>query len=262
MALTSFARENASRDAQCEAAAKKAGYADWWDWVRAIEKELDREICGAPLRKKYRPCRSHPAPNGRCSRYHGGKALIGPAHPNYVDGATSKIFDYLPAYLQDKADAVFEDEKLVQSREQIAVLDAHAKDMLTRGLESGESGAAWMAIGTYIDHALHALAQKDDKVLRESLQQAKQIARDGVGEVAVWREYRQVTDDMRRHRETELTRMKYLSAFVAADHAKAVFGRLLKIISTHVHDTSVLRLILNDVDEAFGRGAKQEATGT
>jgi len=255
MALEQFARKNVERDKMIQERAESAGFPDWWTWARKLEKDVGYTICGAPTKRDGPPCRVKPMANGRC-KYHGGKSVSGPAHYKYTDGKTSKFFQYLPAHLQDAAQAAYEDERLIQTREQIAVLDAHSKDMLERA-EMGESGAAWKQVGAVVQHALNARKKGDEKLLDEALAELSLLARHGVGEVQTWREYRQVVEDIRRQRETELTRMKHLSAFIQADRAAVIFRRMIDIIREHIDDVQVLRLILYDIDKAFGRGAKR-----
>lgn len=256
MALEQFSTRNKKRNQRCAESAKAAGHPDWWAWVRAIEEESGRVICGAPKRKSYEPCKLPPAPNGRCTRFHGGTAAIGPAHPSYVTGKHSKAFDFLPSYLQDQAQSVYDDEKLIQSREEIAVLTAHGRDMLSRGLPDGESGAAWRACGEWVKIAVNAMEKQDAKELGAALARLADLTNNGIGEQAVWREYQQVVENTRRAKETEMKRLQYLSGFIAVDKAAALLHRMVDIIQTHVRDTNVLRLILLDVDKVFGRGAK------
>lgn len=258
MARESFANKNPDRDVRCQEKAEGRGFADWWAWVRSIEKEVGRDICGAPRRRLYSPCKVRPNPaNGRCTRYHSGNAVIGPAHPSYVHGQYSTLFDYLPGHLKQTAEAVIDDEILVQSREEIAVLKAHSRDLLRRGLDTGESGAAWRSMGRWMQALTRALNKENEQDTVEAVRRLQELVMVGVGEGAVWSEYQQVVENARRSKETELTRMKHLSAFIAADRAAAIFQKLMDIVQTHVHDTDVLRLILSDIDRVFGRGTEQ-----
>lgn len=246
---------NHERDRKCQQAAEAAGFSDWWAWARSLEEKCGRSICGAPLRKKTKPCGGVPQANGRC-RLHGGGSPIGPAHPSYINGQHSR-FQYLPPNLQTKALETYSDPLLIEARDQLAVLDVHAKDLLERGLSTGESGEAWKRVAAIHRDLTKAVAGDDRKKVESLLDQLGEVAQQGKGEIAVWREYRHVIDDLRRQRETELTRMKHLAQFVSSERAATMFQRLIDIMQVHVTDTKTLRNILLDIEKTFRKDAEE-----
>lgn len=80
--------------------AREAGHESWWAWIRDVEEEVGFKICGARGGTKAgspHPCRlqagwgtDHKG-HGRCT-YHGGRAVMGPDHPKWKDGAHSLLF--------------------------------------------------------------------------------------------------------------------------------------------------------------------------
>ena len=74
---------------------------------------MSSKTCGAKTRSGT-PCKRAPRYNGRCN-LHGGKSLMGIAHPNFKEGRYSKYHPYILSgfarYNRDAKEAVSESKQ-------------------------------------------------------------------------------------------------------------------------------------------------------
>src|SRR5690606_35293513 len=94
--------------------------------------------CGAKTRAGT-PCRQHPVPGRERCRVHGGLTLRGADHPNHKTGRWSKD---LPTRLAARYHEALKDAKLLELRDELAIIDARLSDQLAT-LDTGEAGAIW-----------------------------------------------------------------------------------------------------------------------
>lgn len=103
---------------------------------------MNKKICGSKLRKKEVFCQNTVIfSNGRC-RMHGGKSLRGIASPTFKNGSYSKYL-YLPERLSERVGEFIDDPRLIELRENIAVLDVRLTE-LYENLHKSEPAEVWL----------------------------------------------------------------------------------------------------------------------
>jgi hypothetical protein len=204
-------------------------------------------------------------PNGRC-RQHGGKTPVGPASPNWEHGGYSRLFPTLPQRLQESANRAYNDPEYLATRKAIALLEAREEELLGK-LDTGESGTAWGQAAIIVEAMMSCVMEQGDITqMPELVRQLRDQIRRGSADFYSWREISQVMEDKRRMKETERKRLEAMQAMMEAKAVVAIIQRLLGIVKNHLHDTTVLRNILLEVDREFvarprAAGALEEGNG-
>lgn len=235
--------------------AREQGYRSWEAWKKALEKEKGRAVCGAITRSQV-PCLGRPMPNGRC-RKHFGNIPVGPAHPKWKTGRYSALFPTLPKRLQESVERAYDDPELIACRKEMAVLTARMEELYSK-LDTDESGSAWKAARIALAAYRDAEMAGDEDGKKMAMKALARAVERGFGDYAIWDEVKDLSESLRRLRETELKRLQALQSFVDTKSVIALVQRLLAIVKDHVRDSATLRLILSQVDKEFGRGARNQ----
>jgi len=101
-----------------------------------------RAECGARTRGGT-PCRRPPLAGRKRCALHGGKSLVGVAHPAYRHGRRSRYLRNLAGVLKAGYRAALDDPELLSLREEVALLTARTVQLLDR--LKGQEGAAYEA---------------------------------------------------------------------------------------------------------------------
>jgi hypothetical protein len=177
--------------------------------------------CGAKTRgaRGGRPCKNRPVTGSTRCRMHGGKSKpAGPLHHNWKTGRYSGALDGLE--IQDGYIVARTDPTLLELREEIALLVAKQQERL-EGLRTGESPAAWEALAVLVDKA-RAAADKPIE-LAAVLDQMADVTANGVGEAAIWDEFAQGAEQIRKLVDTQRKYEEGLRLYLPLDQARALF---------------------------------------
>jgi hypothetical protein len=185
------------------------------------------KACGAKTRSGA-PCKNRPCVGRERCKMHGGmSARAGPTHPSWKHGRRSKVFEarYSGALdglvIREAYERARTDPKLLQLTEDIALLVAKQQDTL-EGLRTGESTAAWDALAVLLAQAQRAVAAGDD--LAPVLDQMADVVANGVGDAAVWAEYTERAERIRRLVDTQRKYEEGLRLYLPLDQAQALFA--------------------------------------
>ena len=184
--------------------------------------------------------------------YHGGKTPRGAASPH----AKHLRYSQVPQRLLEGYEVALGDERLLELRDESALLQARVNDLLGR-VDSGESGWLWAELGKTWEKYVKALrAGEADEVL-EYQQYLDQLIRSGVDDYRVWEEVVKVVDQKRRISESERKRLHEMEVMIAArqigDLILAVGEMFRANVLKHVRDVDERRAVLTDTQNDIGR---------
>lgn len=159
-------------------------------------------------------------------RKHGGRSLEGLAHPSLKNGRYSK---HLPAQIASRADEARHDPQLLSLADDIAVHQALLAQAFAR-LETGESGAAWRAIGEALDALEVALAQGDSAALLQQHQTMRQLVTQGVGQAAVLEDVRKVEETHIKLVQTHVKTLQALQQMITVQQNQLMLGAVMNAL--------------------------------
>lgn len=176
--------------------------------------------------------------------HHGGKNPRGIASPHWTTGRYSKV---LPARLVARYGDAQADHDLLALREEIALLDTRLAEVLQR-LDSGESGAIWLALrATYREYqvadAACKLVERDDAQTK-----LHDLIEQGLADYAVWSDVRTLIQERRALVESERKRLVEMQQYVTVERVLTLVTALTTSVKRHVQDRGALRAISNDLE--------------
>jgi hypothetical protein len=165
---------------------------------------------------------------------HGGKSLAGVAAPNYQTGRHSK---YLPARLLRRYHEAETDPRILELRDDIALIDTRLADLLQR-VDTGESGAAW--------RDLHAAAEAGDGDAQRAL------ITGAVGDEAAWADVLRAMDTRRRLVESERKRLVELRQMVPVADVLVLIDAITAAVHATVPDPAAVAAIAGEFARITG----------
>lgn len=189
-------------------------------------------------------CKQAALQNGRC-HYHGGKSLAGIASPRYIEGKYSKV---IPARLAGNYAAAQADMRLLELRDEVALIDARLLDLLSR-VDTGESGAIWADLKKR-RMELQA-AQKANDTLGQigALNAILTLIDQGYTDYRAWGEVASTLEQRRRLVESERKRLTEMQQTITAERAMLLLGAVVGVIQQHVHDRAALAGITTGIQK-------------
>ena len=204
----------------------------WWTphvyigirWILSIEQFIQNtDIQCVDARRRSRiglansSCLTRPMKGKICCRKHGGKS------PSGAESDTAKHLRYskAPKRMQEGIAVALEDEKLLELRQEAALLQERANDLLSR-VDSGESGHLWGATKKTWDKYLKALRREDEDDVAEFRQYLNQLITMGDDDYSAWDDVYKVLDQKRRISESERKRMHDMELMIAANQIRHV----------------------------------------
>lgn len=164
--------------------------AEWDHYYRTGQtNERGQVICGAPRPKSDLPCQSvfiNPR-NGRCNK-HGGKTLIGEAHPNYKNGNASRYGPLLPERLRPLLNQMAEDQDRLDLSDEIDLSRTRLAELLTR-LEQGLSLDIVKTLRKSWSKMQTAMRNEDKKALGEAMTDHSNALRALSNDYGAWADY-------------------------------------------------------------------------
>ncbi len=216
------------------------------------------KFCGADT-DDGTPCENPAMENGRC-RKHGGATPSGVASSRFKHGRYSK---HLPTRLIDRYEETLADGQLTSLKDEIALVDLRIADTI-EGLDTGESGELWMALGMAAralrDITREANNEKHEKK-RESLRIDREDAIDnllllidqGVQEQFTWSAIFSLFERRKSLALAETRREVALKLMVPASEVFTMRAALEAMIQTHVPEPDRRRAFVADLDRLFKR---------
>lgn len=215
-----------------------------------FETDSGKCICGA-RKKGGGYCHKAPIQGRNRCQFHGGKSPRGVAAARFKHGRYSKD---IPARLSERYISAASDEKLLELRDEIALIESRIGDLLTR-TESGESGLVWNMLKTTYTN-LRQAATKDDRVkFAEYLNDMGRLINKGQGDYAAWDDVMRMVSARRRLVETERKRMVDLKQMMTAEQAMTMLSFVVNTIRKHVKDQQILAAISQELSVFLSKNA-------
>jgi hypothetical protein len=208
---------------------------------------MDDRRCTATSKQTGERCRRFPTPGRTVCRFHGGKTPRGVALPQSKGGRYSRD---LPTRLAERYAEALRDAVLLELREEIALLDARLADVLGR-VDSGESGAAWAALGRLLGAYRRAQAEGRADEAARAVDEIERLIRGGGRDYAAWAEARSLIDQRRRLVESERRRLVEARQMISVEQAMLFVTALAEAARRHVTDPRVLAAMLADIERTL-----------
>lgn len=157
--------------------AKAAGYRSWEDWVRVLQYEKRRKLCGAKADKHGErggpyPCKKNPLKGRKRCREHRGDAPAGVGHPNYQGKGYSQV---VPDKVRMEMEGV-DLKSLLDLTEEMKVLVGHQKELMGRLGEGGGSREGWKKMNAILGRLDGAIDAGDVKAIVALVDEGREIS--------------------------------------------------------------------------------------
>jgi hypothetical protein len=199
--------------------------------------------CTGISRQSGLPCKNWAVWGSARCKFHGGAALKGALHPNYKTGRYSRI---LPRRLQARYYEAMGDNKLLENRESLALLDARLEDVLKR-VDTGEAGKLWSTLKQTYKDLRYAMRIQDAVATSEKLGQLDDMLGKGLADYAAWGEVYKVLELRRTMAESERKRLVEMNQMITAERAMLLVGAIVGAIKKHVLDKTVLYKVIMEI---------------
>jgi len=198
--------------------------------------------CAARSKRTGQQCQVNAMRGRKHCYHHGGKSLVGPSSPAWVDGKYSK---YLPKRLLDDYQKSLSDPDKLALTEELAMLDGRISDVVRR-VDSGESGRVWRMLREAAMEFRAARRAGDPDRLIAATNALVDLAERGYADWAAWSEVVGLIERRRKLVESERKRAIEMQQMISTEQAMGLMGLLIQSVREHVRDTDALRAITND----------------
>lgn len=215
--------------------------------------------CTAKSKRTGERCRRAATPGRTVCYYHGGRTLAGVASGTFKHGRYSKV---LPGRLLERYQEALTDHRLLELAEEIALIDARLRDVLTR-VDTGESGRLWRQLKQTHEEMLEARQAGDVAAMAQKLNALGQMIERGLADWAAWEEIERLLEQRRRFVESERRRMVEMQQMITAERAMVLLAFVVDVIRRHVSDRRILAAISADIGKlvASQAGGGVETSG-
>lgn len=214
-------------------------------------KTYCEDHCGAKVRRHEAWCKKMPAKgsvNGRCAR-HGGKRARGPEWPGWRHGYRTR-YENLPDRLTELYSKGVEDPKLIELRDEIAVVDARVNDMMSR-VDSGESGDLWRMLKLlWVDME----AARSDADRDRALEKIGETIGEGFKDLEWWEDIGKWVDRRAKLCAVESKRMAEAEQLIPAVTVLNYLAQFVRVVREVVPDREIQKRIGNGIEGIFGKG--------
>jgi deoxycytidylate deaminase len=161
----------------------------------------------------------------------------------------------------ERFEAAVSDPELTSSRQEIALLRARLGE-LTRQLSTGESGAAWKALGKTYTELREAVASQDGGAIGACITRIGNIIAVGKREYAVWKDICGAIRDKDVASVNEAKRLSTMSQYVTVEQVALLMGMIEKMTLKHVPDPAVRKAIADDLRSLLHRSCDPSVIDT
>lgn len=219
---------------QCTARAKtcrKCGYRFTKD---------ERELWECPQCGENRRCKRHAVSGYSVCQVHGaGSPLQGRPGGTPVRKAGGRYSKRLPSRLLEKYEEAINDDELLSTRDDIAVVDARITDLLLR-VDTGEASKHWFAASSALNDLTKAIRKSDTEGMASSINELKYNIGKGVSDYAAWNDVTSLIDQRRRLVESERKRLLEMQQYITVERINILIGAILHIIYGNVKDRNAI----------------------
>jgi hypothetical protein len=202
--------------------------------------------CSAHSKRSGEGCKSRAVIGRTTCRMHGGKTPVGIGSPHLKSGRYSKL---LPARLLERYQQQLTDPELLGLRDEIALLDARAEELVQQLGQDDLPGnwtklrGSWTAY-KQAQEALDELAMTEAFTSFDAL-----MEQDGneQNEREIWGEIHSLFALRRRLVESERKRITEMQQTLTTGQVLAVIAGVVDSVRRHVADPAALRAISHDI---------------
>lgn len=188
--------------------------------------------------------------NGRC-RLHGGATPRGLANPNTKSGRWSKD---LPTRLAAKYEAALADQKLLELRDELAVIDTRLSELLGK-VDTGEAGALWDRLRKVLAELRAAKGDPDKQ--RDLLSEMMKLVEGGAEDWMTWDDVFRTIERRARIAESERRRLVEMQQMMSNEQAMTLLAAVVDTVRRHVTDRDALKGISADLSRLIAHGQAQ-----
>lgn len=138
------------------------------------------------------------------------------------------------------------DPKLLELRDEIALVDARTGDLLKR-VDSGESGELWSRVKGEMKSYAAAKGKGDVLLMTSSLANLEDLIGQGLDDYVAWREIGRLIDRRRKLVESERHAFVEAGLMMAAAEVLNLVMAISSVIKQNIHDGDVLRSISDGI---------------
>lgn len=203
-------------------------------------------ICDAKAKSTGQRCK-YPAVAGstKC-RFHGGLTPRGVASPHFKHGRRSK---YLPTRLLARYEEAIDDPRLLELKDDIALLDARLGELMERLSTDQDVGPVrWRDLQKLIGQYEQAVAAGDGEQIAAIWAAIHAVVNKAVTDYALWNSIQDTVQQRRRLVESERQRLVQMQQMVTAEQAVAAMTALVAAVRANVRDSSVLQNIQTEYE--------------
>jgi len=162
--------------------------------------------CSAKSKRSGKQCKKDAVKGREVCHIHGGKSLAGPESGRWVDGSSSKFRAIFTGDSLAHYEAAREDDRYLELREDLAVLDTLFYESLRRA-RVGESGELVRELAEQWRRFQEAQPSKDATTAGRALRRVGELIGEGVAREKAQEHALDVQDRKRRTSETERKRI-------------------------------------------------------
>lgn len=186
--------------------------------------------CGAKTRSGGQ-CKQPALLNGRC-RFHGGKSLSGPAHPNFKHGRRSK---YFPGRLLERYQEALADPNLISLSDDVALVEARI-DELSRQIGGRHPEVLWKTLEGINQRLQTSIRERDTTKTAALLTELEATIKEGAGDAALFQEIFAAQDHKRKLTESWGAQMLRSDQVMTVAQVMMVAQSFLKAVLDNVTD--------------------------
>lgn len=214
-------------------------------------KEPRDDRCGGKL-KGGGFCERWPARGKRrCKRHGAHLEVLGPAHPKYTNGNSSR---WVPPRYLDAYERVMDDEELLSMKAHFALLQGRLEEILGR-IGTTESNVAWQRGSEVISEIREANRTRNTQAFADGMVELEGIFVSGELEANSWDEARAIIRDQAKIVDSERRRSATLAEFVPVVQMIAITGKIINLAAGAIDDQNALRRFRGEVQQIFPQKA-------
>lgn len=202
----------------------------------------DTAHCTATAKATGERCRQPAVKGSTKCRMHGGTSPTGIGSPRFRTGRYSKE---MPARLAARYGEALADSKLLELRDEIALVQSRQAELLTH-LDVNLALRHWQNARIAYGEVMAASARQDAEALQAALAVLGRALDAGSNDYAVWNEILETSEHRRRLVESEHKRLVAMQQMISTEQAMVLLARVVDTVRRHVADRDTLAAISAD----------------
>jgi hypothetical protein len=139
-------------------------------------------------------------------------------------------------------ESALEDQRLMQLRQDIALLEARKHDILTR-TDTGESGYIWQQLKNAQAAYEKALAKGDVEAMKEHLAELARLIKKGHADYVAWKEAEDTIERKAKLIDREYKYLETTHRMISTERLMQLVEGIVNIIKSNVSDPRTIKAI-------------------